>query len=276
MNIRLITSVYFSPTGTTRRITESIVSGMQGEEVTVLDCTGRSRRAGIFRTFHDEVVILAAPVYYGRVQQTAAKCFSALTADKTPAVLVVVYGNRAYDDALLELHDIAASRGFTPVAGAAFIGEHSFSSEALPIAPGRPDEEDLGKAREFGAAVRKKLQYLEFLDAMEPLIVSGHRPYVEPEVLYRIGELRKGGASFTPGTDESLCTRCNRCIEVCPQDAIDRVDMTKTDKWQCVLCLACVKVCPTGARRLTEPMLLGRIRELCESCQRRKEPEYYL
>ena len=30
-----------------------------------------------------------------------------------------------------------------PIAGAAFIGEHSYHTEARPIAPGRPDEADL-------------------------------------------------------------------------------------------------------------------------------------
>ena len=50
-----------------------------------------------------------------------------LQAHNTPAVCVVVYGNRAYDDALLELKDILTERGCRPIAGAAFIGEHSFS-----------------------------------------------------------------------------------------------------------------------------------------------------
>lgn len=276
MDIGSIACVYFSPTGTTGRIVEGIASGMEGKDVTVLDCTAKKQRHGISRAFRDEVVMLAAPVYYGRVQETAAKCFKALSAYKTPAVLVVVYGNRAYDDALLELYDIAVSGGFIPVACAAFIGEHSFSSEVLPIAPGRPDKQDLGKARGFGAAVSKKLQGLVSLDQVKPLIVPGRRPYVETEALYKIREMRKGGASFTPETDGSLCTRCNRCIEVCPQDAIDSVDVTRTDKWQCLLCLSCVKACPTGARRLTEPMLLKRIGELYEACRERKEPEYYL
>ena len=45
------------------------------------------------------------------------------SASQTPAVLVVVYGNRAYDDALLELSDIATGAGFVPLAAGAFVGE---------------------------------------------------------------------------------------------------------------------------------------------------------
>ena len=77
--------------------------------------------------------------------------------DGTPAVLVVVYGNREFEDALIELRDLMVEQGFRPVAGAAFIGEHSFSNDATPIALGRPDAEDLVKARAFGEEVRTTL-----------------------------------------------------------------------------------------------------------------------
>ncbi|HBL23581.1 MAG TPA: 4Fe-4S ferredoxin [Deltaproteobacteria bacterium] len=275
MDIESITCVYFSPTGTTRKIVENIAAGMHGERVEVFDCTKRSQRSGISRVFRDQVVILAAPVYYGRIPEPAIDCFTKISADKTPAVLLVVYGNRAYDDALIELHDIAVARGFIPIAAGAFIGEHSYSTEALPMATGRPDEEDLRAAREFGSAIRNKVLRIESLEATAPIHVPGHRPYVEPEGLYRLRKMREN-APVTPETDESLCTRCNVCIEACPQNAIDRIDVTKTDRSQCILCCACVKACPVGARRLIEPALLLLMRKIQELCRERKEREYYL
>jgi len=275
VNIESITCVYFSPTGTTRKIVEKIAAGMQGERVEVFDCTKRSQRSGISRVLRDEVVILAAPVYYGRIPEPAIDCFTKISADKTPVVLVVVYGNRAYDDALIELHDIAVARGFIPIAAGAFIGEHSYSTESLPMATGRPDEEDLRAASEFGSAIRNKVLRIESLEMTAPIHVPGHRPYVEPEGLYRLRKMRET-APVTPETDESLCTRCNVCIEACPQNAIDRIDVTKTDKSQCILCCVCVKACPAGARRLTEPALLLLMRKIQELCRERKEPEDYL
>ncbi len=274
MDVRSISCVYFSPTGTTRRVAESVAAGIGSEGAAVFDCTKRTSRERVQGTFRDEVVILAAPVYYGRVPEPAVDCFTRLTASGTPAVLVAVYGNRAYDDALIELFDIAVARGFIPVAVGAFIGEHSYSTEALPMAPGRPDEEDLKMAREFGAAIRKKLTAIRSPEAVDPVKVPGNRPYIEPEGLHRLRRMRQN-ASVTPETDATLCTRCNKCIEACPQDAIDRVDVTITGKEECILCCACVKACPVGARRFTEPAFLPLLKKLEELCRERKEPEYY-
>jgi ferredoxin/flavodoxin len=275
MEIRSVVSVCFSPTGTTRRVVEGILSGIGAGDHTVLDVTKKAHRPDIARSFTDELVIFAAPVYYGRLPEAAAQCFRLMTGSGTPAVVLAVYGNRAYDDALIELYDMAVVRGFVPVAGAAFIGEHSYSSELLPAAAGRPDAADLEGARIFGASVREKILGSPTVrDALLPH-VPGKRPYVEPEGLYRLREIRKT-ASFTPETDELLCTRCNRCVEACPQDAIDPVNILKTDSRECIMCFACVKTCPVGARRMAEPAFFLRSREILEKCRQRKEPEWYL
>jgi ferredoxin len=275
MDVEMVRCVYFSPTGTTGAIVKAIAPGLGCPRVRVLNRTRKAPREEETRTFRDEAVILAAPVYYGRLPETVARYYSALSAENTPAVLVVVYGNRAYEDALKELSDIATARGFIPVAGAAFIGEHSYSSADQPIAAGRPDEEDLKKARQFGVAVRKKLDGLASLKAMEPLIVPGNVPYKEPEGLSQIKSLRQT-VSFTPETDASLCTRCDLCAETCPTGAIDPDNLAKTDKDECILCFQCVKVCPVGARTMKDLSLSPVVRNIYDTCQARKEPEYYL
>ena len=43
------------------------------------------------------------------------------------AVPVVLFGNRNFDDGLIELRNILTEDGFMPVAGGAFVGEHAFS-----------------------------------------------------------------------------------------------------------------------------------------------------
>jgi hypothetical protein len=98
-------------------------------------------------------------------------------AKETPAVVVVVYGNRAYEDALLELRDTAREADFAPVAGAVFVGGHSFSTEATPIARGRPDSEDLKRANGIGKVVRQRMSHIHSLEEVPFLRVPGKFPY---------------------------------------------------------------------------------------------------
>lgn len=105
----------------------------------------------------DSVVVVAVPVYGGRVAGTAVERLSRLKGNGSSAVAIVLYGNRAYEDALVELQDLLEEQGFRVEAAAAFIGEHSYSRPEMPIAEGRPDGSDMDKARDFGADVAGKL-----------------------------------------------------------------------------------------------------------------------
>jgi ferredoxin len=273
MDIKTVSCVYFSPTGTTRTIVENIAEGMQAGKAGMVDFTKRSQRSA--RTFDKEIVIIGVPVYYGRVPEEAVSCLALLTAKQTPAVLVAVYGNRAYDDALKELCDTAEARGFIPVAAGAFIGEHSYSSSACPIAQGRPDESDLEKARAFGHEVSKKMSGLDSVEKAVLNVVPGNFPYIEAKTLNLIKEARKN-TSFAPETDVALCTKCGKCVEVCPTGAVSPDETYITDKWQCIICHACVKICPENARIMQNESFDAKIKWLYDICQSRKEPECYI
>lgn len=266
MKIPIVKLVYFSPTGTTRAIVEEIARGVEAEQVHHFDCTLPGSRTAPPPVFQDELVILAAPVYTGRVAATAAAYFAAFSARNTPTVLAAVYGNRAYEDALRELRDLAVQAGFTPIAGGAFIGEHSFSSEHKPIAHGRPDAQDRQRARAFGAKIREKLQQTETIAAIKPPTVPGNFPYRDPGTL----------PPTAPVTDTSLCTLCGKCVEVCPVNAIARENPAASDENICIHCCACTKACPAQARSLQNEIMLNIARRLYATCQARKEPELFL
>ena len=274
MNNPKVTGIYFSPTGTTEKIVKAIAQGIDGDTVEMIDCTKRSWRNSANLSFKDELVIVGVPVYYGRVPEEVIPFLKALSAEKTPAVPVVVYGNREYEDALRELYDLMVEDGFTPMAGGAFIGEHSYSSADLPLAEGRPDSGDLEKARAFGADIRKKLERMDRPELLGTEVIPGNVPYLEPANLNMMKKLRQN-IPFTPETDLDKCTKCHQCVEACPNQAISRDDVTAIDRWACMICFACVKSCPEEAKAMPRDFYVA-IERLRGLCQERKEPDVFL
>ena len=196
-----------------------------------------------------------------------------LKAHSTPAVTLVVYGNRAYEDALIELTDLISELGFKPIAAGAFIAEHSFSSPEVPIAAGRPDSSDLKKAREFGANIKEKLQTAKSIRDISPVTVPGIRPYRDE---FRKSRAAKPGIEpATPITKEELCTMCSKCVEICPNAAITIGATVETQRQACIRCYACIKNCPTGARVMVHPFFAREAKWLHDDFPDRKEPEIF-
>jgi Fe-S-cluster-containing hydrogenase component 2 len=267
MNINSLKLIYFSPTQTTRKIVEGIAQGIQIAEVEHVDLTPPDTRMRKLMEMHrNELAIIGSPVYTGRLPTDAIHRLQRLRGNNTPAVIVVIYGNRAYEDALLELRDVASKAGFKPVAAGVFIGEHSLSNNATPIAAGRPDAEDLRKANEFGKMIHQKIRNMQAPDEMSLLQVPGNSPYREPTVLPKI----------SPVTQEIVCTKCEKCAQVCPTAAITVKDTVVTDQGACIRCCACIKTCPTGARMMEDPRMRQKAEQLSINCRERKEPETYM
>jgi ferredoxin len=266
MNISSATLVYFSPTQTTKKVVEGVARGVRVDTVEHLDLTPPQAKTRECEEMNDGLAIIGAPVYGGRIPGDVAHRLRCLKGNDTPAVVIVVYGNRAYGDALLELRDLIAEMGFRLVAGGAFIGEHSFSNDSTPIAVGRPDAKDIEKAVEFGRVIRGKMGEIHNLDEVLPLQVPGNLPYEE-----------RGKASKTsPVTQEALCSKCGRCAAICPTAAVVLRETVITDQDVCILCCACVKNCPAGARVMRDAGVRRLAEWLTRNCRERKEPEVYV
>lgn len=266
MEIKQVKLIYFSPTGTTRKILESIAEGINIENIEHIDLTLPAGARQTLPTFSDELVLLGAPVYGGRLPVEAINRLQQLKANKTPAVLVVVYGNREFEDALLELKNLAIELGFLPVAGGAFIGEHSFATKDLPIANGRPDSLDVQKAMEFGAQIKEKIATLKPANRQPALSIPGRFPY-------------EGGVrsmTIAPLVKEDTCTLCGTCATVCPTSAIAINGRVTTKIDQCIRCCACIKNCPTDSRYWDDGMMKKIATWLNENCAARKEPQIFL
>jgi ferredoxin len=266
MNIETAHLICYSPTRTTFTNLHHMAEGMELSTSRILDLTLPTGTPDEEVVIQEGVALIGVPVYAGRVAPVAAKRLRAIKGNGTPAVIAVVYGNRHYEDALIELKQLVEESGFMVVAGATLIGEHSYSSSKKPIALGRPDEKDKHTAKQFGADVMEKLKMVTDLSGLPPLELPGSLPE-EPYL---------GPAHIAPEIAPDLCILCGQCAECCPTGAISVNETVTIDASFCTFCCACLKTCSEDAVRITIPKLLEKVDYLYEHFQVRRDPELFL
>lgn len=250
--------IYFSPTGGTKMVADILCSQWECEKVEV-DLSDKNVDFAKVAIGKRDICIVAAPVYGGRVPLMASANLGKIKGNGAKAVAVAVYGNRAYEDALLEMKDDLCEVGFNCIAGIAAIAEHSIARQ---FAAGRPDEEDEKQLKLFAEVIQSSCE--EHAEGAEGnLHIPGNYPYKEYKVLPTIPEVNE------------KCISCGLCAKVCPAGAIPLDNPMTTDKKRCISCMRCISVCPEDARELS-PAVLAKLNEKLEKvCAGRKENELF-
>ena len=259
MNGRMHTA-FFSPTGSSRKLAlaaaEEMGTLMGKDGGQVWDWTFPEGRdaAGVCQA--GDVLVFAFPVYAGRVPGLLDRALERLKGNGAQAVVLAVYGNRHYDDALAEAVDVLTLRGFAVTAAAAFVAEHSLTSR---VATGRPDAADMSALTDFAREAARQASS----GATGPVSVPGNRPYKE----------RPAAADIRPLTRDS-CTQCGVCVSVCPMQIISADNPFQVDQG-CLRCCACVKSCPEDAKYFDDQRVTGIVARLEEKCLVRRNPEVF-
>ncbi len=254
MNCTLIT---FSPTGGTEKAARLLCSAL-GAECSAIDLTDREFRGADIPADNNTTAVIAMPSFGGRVPALAAERLKKVRGNGAPCVLLCVYGNRAYEDTLVEMEDLAKECGFTVAAAVAAVAEHSIMHQ---YATGRPDSVDEKNLTEIGSKIAAKLA--------SPLnengfIIPGSRPYK-----------KAGGVGIVPKAS-SDCVECGLCAKQCPAGAIDKNNLKTADKSKCISCMRCVVKCPHEARKINSVMIAAASMAIKKACEVRKECELYL
>lgn len=248
--------IVFSPTGGTKKVADLLCGGI-AEDRGIVDLCDRKMEQ-VNRVFAEEdVCLFAVPCFGGRVPDLATQRICRMKGNHAKAILVVVIGNRAYDDAMIELKDIVEEAGFVPVAAVCGNAEHSIMRQ---FGSGRPDAQDVKELSTYASRIKELLNREKYGE----LRVPGNRPYK-----------KYSGLPMKPSVS-GQCTRCGKCAKECPAGAIVKEHPDKTDKEKCITCMRCVAVCPAGARALNKAMLGAAGLAMKKVCSGRKKNELYL
>ncbi len=254
--MRRVFNITFSPTGGTQNVADCLCAAFS-ENFISADLCERFFDGSNLNFTSDDLCVFSVPSYAGRVPVTAAERLSTLCGNNAPAVLVCVYGNRAWEDTLLEMKNILSARGFRCIAAVAAIAEHSMLRQ---YAAGRPDAADRAQLTDFSTKIS---DLLKTGTDYEELIIPGNFPY------------RPIGAFLKPIVNDD-CVSCGVCADMCPVGAIDAEEPASTDLEKCISCTRCISLCPFKARQLDENMLQMVEARIGKLMQDRKENELFL
>jgi len=298
--------IFFSATLTTKRVVEYLVNrigDMLGVDNQMIDITTTSLREEFETRWNgqftkDDIVVFGSPVYIGRMPNLISPFYNTINGGGARCIAVALFGNRSFDNGLIELCDILNDDGFDVIAAGAFVGEHSFSRK---LAAGRPDDRDIEVVEQFadgiiqritkgeGFSINRTLGSRNLLSNMVECCKDEIEVNIESHNSHSVGQAISGcdrdysesdSAKIEAGQVVSCCDRIKVPGEPYPYQFYkasdkdgNRIDIRKvkpkTDVSRCSRCGYCASICPMGSIDLTDPTLVNGICIKCGACVKR-------
>ena len=247
--------IYFSPTGGTKKVLDILMNEWQIEkEMIDLSVQGFDQRYQLDR---NDLCMIAVATYRWLVPEIVINRLVKIKGDYTQTILIVVYGNRDYEDTLLELKDVMKDNGFNSIAAISAVAKHSIMNK---FASDRPNEMDKMQLEVFSKEI---MHLVDTKEKYDDLKVPGNFPYHQ----YK-------GVPFKPKANKR-CNGCGICARACPTQAIS-LELSKiVDKNKCISCMRCVNICPNHARQINPLLLKFASKFMAKSCSLRKENQLF-
>lgn len=243
--------VSFSPTGKSFNAMRKL-GELLGRDFKEIDLCSLKEREKKTEFKSDDFVIIGSPVYGGRIPPVEG-LFLNIFGENTPCVVCSCFGNRDYDDALLELKNKVELQGFKCIGACALVIPHVYSKV---LGKDRPDEKDIEEMKGFAEKINEKLRTGD----LSEITVKGNFPYKEWKMNGNV-----------PVPDEN-CIKCGKCAAVCPVGAISNTDF-RADEKLCIRCTKCLYICPVSCRKMDFSAVTKRLEE---NFSRRKDNEYFI
>ena len=251
-----VVEICFSPAGGTKKVADMLCRQLRRSFESV-DLTDSMYNFSDISFSKEDLAVIAVPSYGGRVPEAAVTRISQMNGNGCKSILICAYGNRAYEDTLIEPYDTAQAVRFQVTAAIAAIAEHSIVRQ---YASGRPDLADETELRIFAGKILEK----QNSQVYSSLNLPGNRPYK-----------KRGNSTLIPNVSKD-CNECGLCAEKCPVQAIDKHHPSKTDSKKCISCMRCVRLCPQNARKINQALLFAVGTALKKACSVRKHNELYI
>lgn len=238
--------LYFSQSGSTALVAESIADGLRTAEYRVDLCNMKNMQPPAVGGY--DLLGIGLPVYYYRPPFNVTDFISSLPElDGLPAFVFVTFGTYRFDAGNL-VRRVLAGKGAREVGyfhcrGAdLYLG---YLKEGYLFSPDHPTADELAQAEDFGRDVAAH--------------VDG-RQYVRPEddrtpsAVYRLERflanwwMARNVYSRLFRVDAKKCNACGLCVDLCPTGNITE-DEGGLPTWgrNCLLCLTCELKCPEEA-----------------------------
>ena len=243
--------VYFSQSGTTAQVAESIASGLRAEgyEVDLFNINGQ--QPPDIRGYN--VLGFGSPVYYFRPPFSVTNYLKNLPElDGMPAFVFVMHGTYRFDTGNM-IRRALATKGAKEVGYFHAHGHDLFVGylkEGYLFSPNHPSDTELVEAEAFGHDIAAHVGDKHYIRPEEDLT---------PALIYRLGRFFTGhwfvNNFYTRlfRLDRDKCTVCGLCIKLCPMKNISEGN-NRYPVWgrNCLLCFTCELTCPEKA--ITSPI----------------------